>query len=700
MKPDAGADADAGKEDPARSPKRPDPLDPRNPPPHDRYCDLVLTGGVTDGVVYPWAVMELARNYRFKNIGGTSVGAMAAALTAAAEFGRRYGSVTGFNEVLLKLPDKLAEEEQTTGETTLYSLFQPQKSTRRLFDVFVSALSGEPQRRLRDTFKAVAGAALKAHRREGLCGLIIGLVGALILRADVLLGFPVWHKGLWLLPEQHFAFAAAAALTLVLALLLGTICALALIGWRIYRDLVHALPSNNFGLCTGFREDASASGAESLIEWLHRGIQGAAGKPLDQPLTFKDLWDAPGGPQEHFLPPSRRTKKSRSIDLRMVTTNLTHGRPYALPAEDQTSRLFFRIDELGKYFPAVVLDHLLKHSRPYEPKSPNSDPDADHVPRAMRELPHGDLPIVVAARLSLSFPILFSAVPLWAIDYEPKLKENRRLQKCWFSDGGICSNFPIHMFDSAVPGWPTFGISLGRRSRHRSDENIWLTRFHYQGRGDAWDRFDDERNPRKKLLGFVGSIIWSAKDWNDKTSMRMPGARDRVVHVALKQGEAGLNLKLKGDAILGYAGRYGLQAGRRLVKKFIGSGGAPSRAWNEHRWVRFNAMLVALRERIEGIGMAANHAAYAKPLADQIAQAVRKDAPPAAATPPADANAQQEPPLAEHHGKGPLLTAAQADALLQALRALEDLDAKLGQAATPQPYEPLPTPTLHLRPPL
>ncbi len=674
MKPDAGADA--GKEDQARGPERPDPLDARNPPPHDRYCDLVLTGGVTDGVVYPWAVMELARNYRFKNIGGTSVGAMAAALTAAAEYGRRYGSLTGFNEVLLKLPDKLAENEQTTGETTLFSLFQPHQSTRRLFDVFVSALSDAPESRKPDIIKAVVRTTLKAYRREGVRGMIAGLALALILRIDILPAAAVWHHGpWWLIP-------LVVVLTLLLALPLGAVCALVLIGVRVYRDVVHALPSNNFGLCTGFRENTRANGPESLIEWLHRGLQGAAGKPLDQPLTFKDLWNAPGGPPEKPLPPARRTRRSRSIDLRMVTTNLTHGRPYILPAEDQTSRLFFRIDELGKYFPQSILDHLLQHSRPYAPKSPNSDPDADRVPSAMRELPHGDLPIVVAARLSLSFPILFSAVPLWAIDYEPKLKENRTLQKCWFSDGGICSNFPIHLFDAAVPGWPTFGISLGRRSRYWGGEDIWLTRYHYQGRGDAWDRFDDERNPRRKLLGFLGSIVWSAKDWNDKTSMRMPGVRDRVVHVALDEGEAGLNLRLNGENIRDYASRYGLQAGRRLVQRFIGDDGMPSRAWNEHRWVRFNAMLVALRERIQGIGVAARHAAHAKPLADQIEEA------------------KQTPPLAEPHGEDLVLTEAQADALLQALRALEDLEAKLGQTAVAQPYAPLPTPTLHSRPPL
>ena len=47
-----------------------------------------MEGGTTSGVVYPLAVCELATNFRFRNVGGASAGAIAAALTAAAELGR------------------------------------------------------------------------------------------------------------------------------------------------------------------------------------------------------------------------------------------------------------------------------------------------------------------------------------------------------------------------------------------------------------------------------------------------------------------------------------------------------------------------------------------------------------------------------------------------------------------------------------
>jgi len=73
--------------------------------PEDRFCDLVMKGGITSGVVYPPAIVKLAGQYRFKNIGGTSAGAIAAALTAAAEYRRRNtGSMEGFN-LLGALPE-------------------------------------------------------------------------------------------------------------------------------------------------------------------------------------------------------------------------------------------------------------------------------------------------------------------------------------------------------------------------------------------------------------------------------------------------------------------------------------------------------------------------------------------------------------------------------------------------------------------
>lgn len=51
-------------------------------------CDIVMKGGITSGIVYPYAILEIAKANRFRSIGGSSAGAIAAAFTAAAEYAR------------------------------------------------------------------------------------------------------------------------------------------------------------------------------------------------------------------------------------------------------------------------------------------------------------------------------------------------------------------------------------------------------------------------------------------------------------------------------------------------------------------------------------------------------------------------------------------------------------------------------------
>ena len=76
-----------------------------SPVPPTLECDIVMKGGITSGVVYPLAVVELAKTYRFRNIGGTSTGAIAAAATAAAELGRDPKKETQGFKLLEKLPN-------------------------------------------------------------------------------------------------------------------------------------------------------------------------------------------------------------------------------------------------------------------------------------------------------------------------------------------------------------------------------------------------------------------------------------------------------------------------------------------------------------------------------------------------------------------------------------------------------------------
>ena len=80
-----------------------------------QYCDLVMKGGITSGVIYPAAAFQLAQQYSFKNIGGTSAGAIAAAVVAAAELGRRCGERAGSGgnvsfEVVKALSSEVAKD--------------------------------------------------------------------------------------------------------------------------------------------------------------------------------------------------------------------------------------------------------------------------------------------------------------------------------------------------------------------------------------------------------------------------------------------------------------------------------------------------------------------------------------------------------------------------------------------------------------
>ena len=103
-----------------------------------KKCDMVMKGGITSGVVYPLAICELAKTYTFKSLGGTSAGAIAASAAAAAEYGRQNrqaeSNESGF-EKLEKLPDWLGEN--------LFTLFQPQADTQKIFNLLVAGLSGD-----------------------------------------------------------------------------------------------------------------------------------------------------------------------------------------------------------------------------------------------------------------------------------------------------------------------------------------------------------------------------------------------------------------------------------------------------------------------------------------------------------------------------------------------------------------------------
>ena len=131
-----------------------------------RTCDVVMKGGITSGVVYPHALCELARTYRFANVGGTSAGAIAAAGAAAAEHGRAHG---GF-EKLAALPAWIGAGDN------LFRLFQPQPGTRPFFRLFTAGLG----RKGWGKWLRIGMAALRSFPLTAVLGLAPGVALAVL----------------------------------------------------------------------------------------------------------------------------------------------------------------------------------------------------------------------------------------------------------------------------------------------------------------------------------------------------------------------------------------------------------------------------------------------------------------------------------------------------------------------------------------
>ncbi|MEO8035493.1 MAG: patatin-like phospholipase family protein [Acidobacteriota bacterium] len=358
------------------------------------------------------------------------------------------------------------------------------------------------------------------------------------------------------------------------------------------------------------------------MEWLEAKIEATAG--IDQPLTFGDLENA-------------------GVRLRMVTTNLTHGRPYTLPFAEK--RFYFQRAELERILPAEIVAFTIR-------KSEEEAERRKGEPQAMRERtgdsleseegeggregsdpylaamavapstgiypmpPWRDVPLLLAARMSLSFPVLFTLVPLMAVDYTWDCNErpeqwtfttptSPKLEVCWFIDGGLTSNFPIAFFDSLLPKWPTFGLDLRDfhpqhpKSETDEDKNVWMVDKNGDGRSELWNRFAPLIG-HVPVAGYMGAIVGAMQNWRDNTQQRVNGFRDRIAHIKLSSEEGGLNLDMPEKVIekLAERGRF---AGKRLTLRFT-PGSTETMNWDNHRWLRLLATTELTRQWLREVG--------------------------------------------------------------------------------------------------
>lgn len=374
--------------------------------------------------------------------------------------------------------------------------------------------------------------------------------------------------------------------------------------WTLMRRNKKLRPwvDNGFGLCSGMAcgNLPDASDIAPLTEWLAETIDRIAGKDNAQPLTFGDL--------RHAKIPAKLADtlvgmEKRSIDLRAVTTCITFGRPYELPLDEGGKIFAFDEAVWRTLFPKYVVDYLVSESH----KIPSQELKRD----GLLPLPIGDaLPVIVAARMSLSFPGLFTLIPLFAANYEA---EGNPLRQVWFSDGGITSNLPIHRFDALFPRWPTLGINLqyadakGRIERAGIDENLtYMIKRHGDGTRDLWHDFAGADTSVGKLLGFAMGIFRSAQVWHDNSYLRLPGYRDRVVEIWLHSDEGGLNLDMPKPTIDKLVAR-GEAAGTRLCQRFNGQPAEDEVNWDGHRWTRLRSVMAGLATSLYRFKRSAQH---------------------------------------------------------------------------------------------
>jgi hypothetical protein len=557
------------------------------PPSPAAECDVIMKGGITSGVVYPKSLVAIGSRYRFRGVGGASAGAIGAAVGAAAEFGRATG---GF--------ERLGTLSAELGDGKLAALFQPQRSTKPMLGVMLAATGSDRPGPPRTGFGRVI-AVLRALATGFPLASLLGIVPGVALA--VVGGISGGVSG-WLLLVVGILLA-----------LFGWIVAIAL---RLYRKVTVAIPENLFGICRGLGLTTDEPG---FTDWLATRIDSVAKIASEHsPLRFGHLWTG-------TTDMAYRAPNDRRIDLRMVTTCLSEGRPYELPWEAR--RFFYDPDTWLTLFPKQVVQ-ALEDAPPSTPFERSTREDrlwrweesvaARHKP-PLRRLPDPKhLPVIVATRLSLSFPLLISAVPLWTIDrrdkrtrdaveaYRAAAKEGTppptsglQFTKEWFTDGGFCSNFPLAMFDAALASRPAFAINLDRFPAGREPDDD-------QRKNVEWAKDNKALLPTSTvfpergigaLVAFGSAAFNTARNWQDGSYLNHPGFRDRIVRVLQTKQEGGMNLYMEGPTIEGLAER-GRVAGEMIVEQFsqprYPRKNPTATGWDNHRWVRYRALLSVL----------------------------------------------------------------------------------------------------------
>jgi predicted acylesterase/phospholipase RssA len=558
-----------------------------------KFCDLIMKGGITSGVIYPRLVAELAKTHTLKSIGGTSAGAIAAAGAAAAEYGRarnvkvpnadsKTGQQTSLNpfEKLNELPTELGELITPT-QSRLLSFFRPQTATKLPFDLLLIGIDKKTSitNRLFRASLLLFKDHWKAFFLVPICLALIASLGFLILK-----------------------FFLGTFLTVIL-LLAVLFCSIGLLASLFYMTigLVQNLTKQNFGIASGMPpEDAKPSDPPTLTPWLANYFNTLSGKVNEKPLTFGDLW----GPATDARP------AKTEIDFQAITTCLSLGRPYSLPLEDKD--FYYSKSEWEKLFPLDIMRWLLANERSSSTAKQLRQENHDLYAMPLQK----DWPVIIAVRMSLSFPVLLAAIPMYRIDRSISANQNSNDKnaaplipiKVLFTDGGVSSNFPIHLFDSPFPSRPTFAVDLQKfppklTDPKEQDEKRVFT-FIGNKSGHQQKIYEiPEGKPFSQLRWFGDRIMDSMQNWRDQLPKTMPGYRDRIAYVQHTETEGGLNLNMDKSVIETLA-NSGAKAAKELNHAFYSKHEDynDQTGWQNHQWIRMRSSLKVLDQLVKSLG--------------------------------------------------------------------------------------------------
>lgn len=691
-----------------------------------RSLDVTMKGGTTSGVIYPLALCELARHFRFRNLGGASAGAIAASLAAAAELGRtRRASGAVRNEPLgteqiaqgrlrqgfAGLADVISwltqrDRPQAAEEYRLVQLFKPTLAGLPLFRVLAAAMRHQYVRgallllfsldvkalalTLVPFVLAPLGLSAAAEWRWGGGWRSAGNYGWSVLLLWLAFAWVIPLVALWLTRPRRTPAAPPSGfeepiptppppveprpwlrtLTLtILAALAWVWAALYALGWVgllltvvfLVAEMAFVLvgfgvgiamfsttaKDHRFGLIGGSgaaTDDAtwrgrlarlfdSAAGilplstvGANLTDWLTTAMADLGGLGADDVLRFGHLWaggDFLAGDPDGNARRAADNPRLRSINLELMSTELIRRGPYRFPlpaADSAADQLWFDPADLTGLLPDRVVAAMTAGSASRRVRSLATGAEVVLYPFPQP----WDLPVVFATRASLALPGLFQAVRLYELregsapvrtEFGARVARgatelrwpgadgvNEVAQELWLTDGGVTSNFPIHLFDSPLPLWPTVGIDLGRHPAGAGHQDVYLL-------GDAGAAKTLGTPMRRAMSSFVGAVLGTGLQWRDTAQLSMPAFQARIAVVRQRGYEGGNNLFMTTDDVASLALR-GVVAGMRLRRRF-----ASDAQWQRQQWLRLRVAAESLAGFSDRLRVSLREPSYARLIA-------------------------------------------------------------------------------------